>query len=69
MITQIRARPRIDVLKNDVGSRTGRWGKWVYFCLLLGFALTLFNYLFGSMLFLRADGIRDQAAPGHRSAL
>ncbi|MFY0613015.1 MAG: HlyD family efflux transporter periplasmic adaptor subunit [Hyphomicrobiaceae bacterium] len=57
MITHIRSRPRLDVLQNDVGSRTGRWGKWVYFCLLIAFASLLLNYLFGSMLFLRAQGI------------
>lgn len=57
MITRIKPRQRIDVLKNDERSRSGLWGRWVYFGLLLVFVSGLLNYVAGSMIFLRADGI------------
>lgn len=52
VIKALKARPRIDTLKNDVGSRVGRWGRWVYLALLAIFTLGLLNYSFGANVFL-----------------
>ena len=57
VIKALKARPRIDTLKNDVGSRVGRWGRWVYLALLAIFTLGLLNYSFGANVFLNAEGI------------
>jgi len=47
----------MDIRPNGEGRRALNWGKWIYFGLLLVFAVSLANYLVGSSIFLRAEGI------------
>ncbi|MFC5068518.1 family 16 glycosylhydrolase [Flaviflagellibacter deserti] len=57
MITRLRQRERLDTLGNDTRVANFRWGRYVYFALLIAFFLGLANYLVGSWIFLRADGL------------
>lgn len=60
MITQIKARNRVDKFKNDVRAPTGKKFKpsrYVYLALLVGFFAYLGNVFVGHYIWLRADGL------------
>ncbi len=57
MISRLRNRGRVGVLNNNDRARTLKWGKWIYLILLFVFAGSLVNYIVGSTIFLRAEGI------------
>jgi multidrug resistance efflux pump len=61
MIKQLTTRNRVDKFKNDVrapsaGSKV-RWSRYVYLACLLSFFAFIANILFGSYVWLRADGL------------
>ncbi len=62
MIRSLKKRPRSDNLANDKRATPNSAGRIIYLTALAVFALTMMNYLFGDMVFLRADGLvlRDQ---------
>ena len=57
MVKALRKRPRLDTLVNEKRRVTNVAGRMVYLALLVAFALTILNYLFGDFVFLRADGL------------
>ncbi len=60
MIKQLRKRPRVDELRNDVRSATDRprhRGRLIYLGLLGLFFAILLDHFMGSFVFLRADGM------------
>jgi len=61
MIKQLTTRNRVDRFKNDVrapsAGRKIRWSRYVYLACLLGFFAFIANILFGSHVWLRADGL------------
>jgi multidrug resistance efflux pump len=62
MISKLKKRPRPDDLKTQQRRATNRAGRMIYLGLLGVFALTMANFLFGDLVFLRADGqvVRDR---------
>jgi len=63
MIKSLRKRPRPDALKTEQRRATNATGRLVYLCLLGAMLATGANFLFGDLVFLRADGlvIRDKS--------
>ncbi len=63
MLKSLRKRPRPDTLKTEQRRATNRSGRIVYFGLLLVMLVAGINFLFGDMIFLRADGLvlRDKS--------
>jgi multidrug resistance efflux pump len=57
MIRALKKRPRPDALANEKRASTGSMGRLVYLCVLGIFAAVILNYLFGDMVFLRAEGL------------
>ena len=57
MIRSLRKRPRPDALKTEQRRITNRTGRIVYLCLLLVMLAGGINFLFGDLVFLRADGL------------
>jgi len=57
MIKSLRKRPRPDTLKTEQRRATNQAGRIVYLCLLLALLVGGVNYLFGDLVFLRADGL------------
>lgn len=53
----LRKRPRPDTLKTQQRKMTNSLGRLVYLVLVVGLAAGLANFLFGDMVFLRADGL------------
>lgn len=62
MIRSLKKRPRSDNLTNDKRSSSHSVGRLIYLGALAVFAIAVLNYLFGDLVFLRADGLvlRDQ---------
>ena len=62
MITKLKRRPRPDDLVTQQRKTTNQAGRMIYLGLLGVFALAMLNFLFGDMVFLRADGqvVRDR---------
>ncbi|MEG6510023.1 HlyD family efflux transporter periplasmic adaptor subunit [Methyloligella sp. 2.7D] len=54
---KIHKRPRIDKLVSEQRVESASWGRRIYLALLAVLAIFVLNYLFGDMLFLRAEGI------------
>ncbi len=63
MLKSLRKRPRPDALKTEQRRSTNATGRFVYFFLLLAMLLVGANFLFGDLIFLRADGLvlRDKS--------
>jgi len=57
MIKSLRKRPRPDALKTEQRRMTNRTGRIVYLGLLLAMLVGGINFLFGDLVFLRADGL------------
>ena len=62
MISKLKKRPRPDDLVTQQRRNTNRAGRYVYLGMLGVFALAMANFLFGDLVFLRADGqvVRDR---------
>ena len=58
----LKKRFRADNLPNEIRAPRGSVGRYIYLVLLGFFALAVFNYLFGDLVLLRADGLvlRDE---------
>lgn len=56
MIRKLKSRPRPDDLVTQQRKTTNATGRMIYLGLLGVFALALLNFLFGDLVFLRADG-------------
>lgn len=63
MVKSLRKRPRPDALKTEQRRATNSAGRFVYLGLLLAALAGGINFLFGDLVFLRADGLvlRDKA--------
>ena len=57
MLRKLKKRPRSDKHVNQDRKLGGNWGRRVYLALLFIFALTMINYLWGDLLFLRFAGL------------
>ena len=57
MIRTLRSRERVDTLATEVRVTRLQWGRYVYASLLGVFALGLANYIGGSSVFFRAEGL------------
>ena len=54
---RIRARTRVDTLANEQRASPARWGRRIYFAILLGLGLLALDWAVGDALILRADGL------------
>ena len=63
MVKSLRKRPRPDALKTEQRRVTNNAGRMVYFGLLMVALLAGINFMFGDLIFLRADGLvlRDKS--------
>jgi multidrug resistance efflux pump len=57
MISTLGKRQRLDRVQNDIRNSGLAWGRYVYISLCLLFLAALFDYVAGSSVFLRADGL------------
>jgi len=57
MVKSLRKRPRPDALKTEQRRVTNRSGRLVYLFMLLALLTAGVNFLFGDLVFLRADGL------------
>ena len=57
MVKSLRKRPRPDALKTEQRRATNMTGRLVYLFMLAALVLAGINFLFGDMVFLRADGL------------
>ncbi len=57
MVKSLRKRPRPDALKTEQRRVTNRGGRLVYLFMLLALLIAGVNFLFGDLVFLRADGL------------
>jgi multidrug resistance efflux pump len=57
MISTLGKRQRLDLVRNDIRNSGFAWGRYVYIGLCLLFLAALFDYVAGSSIFLRADGL------------
>lgn len=57
MIRSLRKRPRADALKSEQRRVTNRTGRFVYLAMMIALIATGANFLFGDLVFLRADGL------------
>lgn len=64
MVGALRKRPRPDNLKSDQRRATNSSGRIIYLGMLMVMVITGLNYLFGDLIFLRADGLvlRDRSS-------
>jgi len=62
MIRSLKKRPRSDNLANEKRAAPNSAGRYIYLTALAVFGIVVLNYLFGDLVFLRADGLvlRDQ---------
>lgn len=62
MVKSLRKRPRPDALQTEQRRATNKTGRLVYLFMLGALALAGVNFLFGDLVFLRADGlvVRDK---------
>ncbi|ODA68248.1 multidrug resistance protein MdtN [Methyloligella halotolerans] len=54
---KIHKRPSVDKLVSEQRVESASWGRRIYLALLAMLGLVILNYLFGDMVFLRAEGI------------
>ena len=57
---RLRKSPRLDRMTNDVRARRRYFGQWVYILVISSLFLWLANYMFGHVIFLRAEGLVNQ---------
>lgn len=57
MIRSLRKRPRADALKSEQRRVTNRAGRLVYLAMMIALVTAGANFLFGDLVFLRADGL------------
>ncbi len=54
---RLRSRPRVDSLKNDLRRSRSGLGRRIYLVLIAGLLLLALDFAFGSVLFLRSEGL------------
>ncbi|RMD89391.1 MAG: biotin/lipoyl-binding protein [Alphaproteobacteria bacterium] len=57
---RLRKSRRLDRMTNDVRARRRYFGQWAYILVISSLFLWLANYMFGSLIFLRAEGLVNQ---------